>query len=950
MTTRALGKVLLSFLFICCPARAAELTVELVNNHAFDIHQPVRIRNIKLDAQSANAQQLGDDLIVIANVAASQGRTLKIPDTAQSPEPRLKLEPTNDAISLGFDGKDLGTLAWDVIVHPADKDKAEPVSTKRNFDESFEPLPLKFERSAQGPLFDTWSARADTDGVELVVELHAYHSGYLDSNVTFTNRSAPTKDVYAAVLCRWSQPQSATVAGRSRTINCNNEILPFPPPIHTAFREGTERHLFVQRGVDWINTPIAGGGSVAWLNDFTPSFTVHKNATAKTPARWLGANTAQLAQEAQATDNALYSITEIARPNIKSYRARLDDNVLPQPNEDPLTIVSRLIFSDSAMTDQQVDNHFVSLVSYRHLDKTEAGGIRHTFGVPFTRFGTNYFPYSTLGENFITKRIPNMSKEGYWPLSPETVNQWPLFVDDVRRDLRILKAMGFEISRLHHFELLWDKNPKTDRPYVDPVKRQEYLDFYFGELKNLGLKALLDIKISPEETAELVAHYKPQIEGVEIDNEIVLFMIPDNDVQYWKNVYAAVKQVAPEIPVHLTGHTNTGAFNRLIKLGVPFDKVGAHAYMDAIEAIPSARGYSLAVADYASELNKEPVITEWNWRFLTRMTFEERAKVYPPIFENVLKTRCMPTMYQFQFQDSLAMNPTTLKGMRRYEQILLSRRPKPEALEMMKLITKYGSANHPNRLVDIPIQDVEVGPDGRALLSFKITNTSGKPLQLSASVDHPQGMQATIDRSAQFELQPSDTAVVPVQVSLANGADAKCGFYHVFLRLEGPDNLLRYGWAIVRKPGAPTLDKQVNEGATVKYSDGALDFDFNRPLTVVYSKDCTPLELESAWTLFITLESATGREVEIYQDDKPGAKGGEGRGLILVGADQQSDPTVKLESNDRLIVTGKNSELVAQAAMDLTLRYWMHAKDSVARRVGLVEQPSGKSGVKTDLE
>ena len=37
---------------------------------------------------------------------------------------------------------------------------------------------------------------------------------------------------------------------------------------------------------------------MAWLNDFTPSFTYHRDATAKTPARWVGANTAQLAQEA----------------------------------------------------------------------------------------------------------------------------------------------------------------------------------------------------------------------------------------------------------------------------------------------------------------------------------------------------------------------------------------------------------------------------------------------------------------------------------------------------------------------------------------------------------------------------------------------------------------------------------------------------------------------------
>jgi len=379
---------------------------------------------------------------------------------------------------------------------------------------------------------------------------------------------------------------------------------------------------------------------------------------------------------------------------------------------------------------------------------------------------------------------------------------------------------------------------------------------------------------------------------------------------------------------------------------VPFDKVGAHAYMDSLTAIPSGRDYALAVSDYASELNKEPVITEWNWRFLTRMTFDERARIYPPIYENVLKTRCMPTLYQFQFQDSLAMNPTTLRGMRRYEQILLSRRPKPEALEMMKLITKYAAPDHPNRTLDVPLVDVEADAQGNASFRFEVTSKSPKQLKLLATVEAPEGVKAESEQKRMM-LGQNGTWFVPLTVEL--GPNAKPGFYHVFLRVDGPDGLVRYGWATIRKAGAPELVKDVAEKDAVKYAEGALDFDFDRPLTVVYGKDCPPLDVESAWTLFITLESATGRAVEILQDDKPGASG-EGRGVILVGADKQSSaPTVKLDG-DRLRVTGQTAEQVAQAAMDLTLRYWKNAKDSAARRVGLVEQPGGKPGVKTDLE
>ncbi|MGI9168231.1 MAG: hypothetical protein ACR2G5_17915 [Pyrinomonadaceae bacterium] len=35
-----------------------------------------------------------------------------------------------------------------------------------------------------------------------------------------------------------------------------------------------------------------------------------------------------------------------------------------------------------------------------------------------------------------------------------------------------------------------------------------------------------------------------------------------------------MKKVDPNIPVHLTGHTNAGAFERLGRLGVKSDRIG----------------------------------------------------------------------------------------------------------------------------------------------------------------------------------------------------------------------------------------------------------------------------------------------------------------------------------------------------------------------------------------
>jgi len=123
----------------------------------------------------------------------------------------------------------------------------------------------------------------------------------------------------------------------------------------------------------------------------------------------------------------------------------------------------------------------------------------------------------------------------------------------------------------------------------------------------------------------------------------------------------------------------------------------------------------------------------------------------------------------------------------------------------------------------------------------------------------------------------------------------------VFLRLEGP-NLLRYGWAELRKPGQPA-------GATV---------DLNRPTNVVYANDAPEPIVQAAYMLALTAESASGREVGLYREaDLPK----DGRPVLRV---TNYDDTAKL-----------------------VLSYWMKAKDSAARRSGLVEKklPAGPGTV-----
>lgn len=944
--------VFISCLMSVATASRAPIMVELINNQPFPLRMPVRLRDVNPGggawSTTANrpVQQENDDLIFIADVAPFAHERFSLrPGAPPDQATPFILKPNAKGVMLAYSGEDLGTLAWDIVAREMPEERGKqrgaPATTRADFAAQFEALPLSFVRSACGPVFDIWRAEATKSGLQLMVELDAYHAGFLDIRAQLINRSAVKRDgMYAAVVTRWVQP-----AVSSRAVNYDNHLASFGERSWAPFRAGEGRHLFVQRGVDWIRTGFAGNKTAVWLNDFAPSFTVHEEATQKQGAHYTGANIPQLGQEAQTAQGALYSITEIARPNIPIYRGRFTDNLLP-PVGEPISFSSRLAFTGTPLSDERADQMFIAYVGYHEQHKS-AGSVSLSYGVSGVRFGTNYFPYSTLGENFDALKLPGMDRDAYWPLAADTVTQWRLFADDIRRDLRIARAMGFELIRLHHLELL---SP------LDKQLQQEYLDFLFAEMKHLGLRALLDVRLAPEDVAALVARHRELISGVEIDNEVLIFGIPDDAPSYWQRVYAAVKRVAPEIPVHLTAHTNTGAFNRLSSLGVNFDRIGQHAYIDSVEAIPSARDFALAAADYGAKVGKPPVITEWNWRGLTRIRPEARAKIYAPIFENVLATRSIPELYQFQFQETLAVNPAARKGIRHYEQLWVSRRPKPEAFEMMRLIKKYSYPTAPNRMLDVEHVVVPLDGMGRGVAPFRVLNTSGRTLELHAAVETSANVSAMLERSSLIRLAPNASAEVPVTIALREKSDDLMpGFYHVFLRLEGDDGLVRYGWAEARMAGAPKIDRQTK--TEVRYGDGALAFNFNRPVVVVYGDGAPIIEMETAYVLANTLESATGRPVMSYQLSDLSADARANGALIVIGTAQTNALVASMvdrlphelrlakqfvaqvpgdaSRGDWLIVSGGEPAEAEAAGMDLTLRYWKFAKDSAARRIGV---------------
>ncbi|HSU57398.1 MAG TPA: hypothetical protein VLT36_25370, partial [Candidatus Dormibacteraeota bacterium] len=331
-------------LLLCClltgswPALGA---VHLVNNQPFPIRMPFYIsatdsRQAKLSGSTF--QQSGTNFAFIAQVGANSEMDLRAEGSTNQ---NLRVTAVSNGLGVTWAGQALGELEWGIVVHDAKRERGETdgESTKADFNAKFEPLPLAFKQTEKGPVFELWTATAEHKGLELAIEGRTFRAGFLELNARLVNRSADrTTNVYAAVVCRWEQ-----TAQRQRSFCYDNHIMNLVENAWSPFRQGEGRHLFVQRGVDWCRTSFSNGTTIAWLNDFAPSFTVETPATAKTPAHYTGANLPQLGQEIQTAKTRVYSITEIARSTIRSYRDRLKENILPARGEG-VSFRSELVF------------------------------------------------------------------------------------------------------------------------------------------------------------------------------------------------------------------------------------------------------------------------------------------------------------------------------------------------------------------------------------------------------------------------------------------------------------------------------------------------------------------------------------------------------------------------------------------------------------------------------
>ncbi len=912
--TGVAGRIL-SVLSITLSARAlaADNSVRLVNHQDYAIHLPVTLHQMTPAASTlSNGQPIqrdGADAVFVAAIPAQGQQELGFRPSAPVEYNLVTVAPARSGIQFSVAGKDAGTLTWEVVVEPAKQatQTGELLSTKADYTANFSPAPLSFSKKSSGPVFDTWTAAAAQAGLALAIELRVFHEGFVDVRAKLTNESAPTRNVSAALVCRWEHPALA-----ARTLCYDNRRGEFDPTASTLFHSTDGRFWHIQHGVDWVRMQFQNGSSVVWINPFDPVFTIAKG---KARAGYAMGSQAQFGHEAQSVPGALFSVTEIARANLRSYRDRVVENALP-PHGESFELTTRLAFAASSLTDDAADQLFLGMTAYR-AQHAVAGQTTIDFGVPAVRFGTSYFPYSTFGENFDAEKLPGMDREGFWPLAADTVREWPKFADQIRQDLRLIKWMGFSLVRLHHLELIGPIEKKV---------REAYLDFLFGELRHLGLKAMLDVYAAPAQLEELLTRYGDAVDSVEIENETLIWGIQLDHVAEWKELAATVKRVAPHVKIFWTAQNNTGMFDRLAQLGVNSDHIDLHSYVDALDALPSARGWALALGDYATRVGKPATISEWNYRGLTRLSPEARAKVYPQIFENALGTRSIADFYEFQFQETMTPNPVSGRGniLRHYELFNLSRHPKLEAFEFRALMRRYLADDDPAKLLAAGYAETELNSTGRGTATITLTNDSNRALALHATVEAPAELKLELNGATSFSLAPGASKSLPVMLATVG---TKPGFYHGAIRLEGADGLLRYAPIEARLAGEPTF----------KTPDHATADFLAHVSAVVYGMQSPVIEVETAIALAQTLESATGRVIPFYQlDDLPPTARTTGN-LIVVGT-ARTNALARETGKNLLVITGATPADTKTAGMDFILRYWPAAKDSAAGKVGLVRK------------
>ena len=905
---------------------AAHAHAQLVvrNNHEIAYRGPIDLRVTLPDGHyagnGASAEVRGGRAHVVATLSPRGNVTLTrrgVPLEYPFGRGPLHVAPSAASLALHWQTRSLGDIALALAVIPG---------TSATIDDAvraFTPVSLVWTKAAGGALHGV----AEQDGFAVDVVARPYGGGWLDLRSTVVRRAAVTGPAYVALVRRVVTPNTSDARIRFN----GRELAGARSP------STWDRDFWYVKGVDWMRWR-SGGVSVLSVNGFTPVPSVKHDST------WAEASHFYVWERTRQTGDTTYLVAEIAGPNPDQPKGKGYMAVVPYASlvpGDTVALKWRLAI-DAAPSRDWAESQLRVFAGTRDV-RRDGRMARAELGVPHTSFGMSYFPYSTFTENFDYYRVPTLSSESFWPIAPAMWKQWRLWTPRMRSDMHIIRAMGFDFVRLHHLELLQS---------LDVAERRAFMDFYAGEAKALGLKLFIDTEGPAQWVTEIVGRYRDQVIGVELENEVLIPGITPDDPARWSALYAAAKRAAPEADVFLTSAGNNSMFERLRMLGVPFDRVGLHAYKHGPQWKEAWSSHVLGTAGYATELGKPMTLGEFNWKDLTRLSPEARRAEFDTIFTQVMTPRAVHQLVEFQFQEQMAFNPSVAGTQsRHYEAVGVDRRPKPEAFVTMEKIRQYGRPDAPVRLLPVQVGEVRFS-HGRATARFSVTNHTRRAVNIAVDALAFDGATSRLTSPASMRLAPGATDSGSVALTLA--PDARPGAYHHFISARY-DNGRSIGWGVASNEGVPQLADTSVLGNRVTYAQGlgvVGTVDWSRPLAVVFGDKTAVLEVEQAYQLGNTLQSATGKAVRICAErDLPDSLARRGTVLLLVGtaatnaliastntaveAGRGTIAHYTTGGKQWLVLTGADAKGVQAAVVELELRYWPNAKDAALRLVGM---------------
>jgi hypothetical protein len=903
--------------------QAQQATTLIVrNNHEIPFRGPIDLTTDLADGSyagaGATADVRGGRAHVFATLAPKSEITLArrgAPADRLFGSGSLTVGQTPSSLTLSWQSRPIGDVALGLVVLPGSS------ATSDDALRAFAPLPLNWTAAPDGEL----RAEVERNGYVVLVSARPYANGWLDVRTNVVGRSAQAGPAYVALVRR-----VVTAAPHDASTRFNGRVVPGADS-PTSW-EGDFRYV---HGVDWTQWKT-GAVTLLSVNGFTPVPSVKHDTT------WGEGSFFYVRERTRQTGDTTWLVAEIAGPNPdqpkKGYMA-----VVPYaaPGVGDTVALKWRLAVDPAPTSTWAESQLREFSGARSAVR-DGAVVRASIGVPYTLFGMAYFPYSTFTENFDYYRVPGLTSENFWPTSAAMWKQWRQFEPRMRTDMHIIRAMGFDVVRLHHLELL------------QAMPRDEalaFLDFYAAEARSLGLKLMMDTEGPAEWVTAVVGRYMDIVIRVELENEVLIPGITPAEPARWKELYAAAKRAAPNADAFFTGAGNNSMFERLKMLGVPFDRVGLHAYKHGPQWKEAWSSHALGTAGYATELGKPMTLGEFNWKDLTLLSPEARPAEFATIYENVLATHSVNEVIEFQFQESIAFN-TSVGGTksRHYEPVGIDRKPKPEAFVAMKLMREYGRPDAPVRVLPVEVEARRF-VNGEAEAPFTVTNNTGVAQTVSLEAVAYDGTATRLLTPATMHLASGASGSGRVALTLARGG--KPGAYHHFVSVRYKSGT-SLGWGVVSNEGAPQFADTTVLGSRVVYAQGlpaVKTFDWARPLAVVFGEKASALEVEQAFQLRNTLQAVTGRAVRVSAEkDLPDSLARRGT-VFLVGtaattalvaetktpvtATQGTISAFRDGGREWIVLTGADAKGVEAAVVELELRFWPNAKDATIRITGV---------------